>query len=382
MKIGIITVNDKPTNALASGGTEVFVSAFATELKKRGHEVILFASGDSDVEDISIVKSTETALDKIQGKIEKEKGDYISFIDREFISNMLSLRNVVEAKKIEKKVDVFHENTGSPIVGAVLDLLDKPVVSTLHMPITDILKHSQTSQYVQHKNTHYITISEYQKEQLPFQSKRIYNGISMEPYEKCDCSNSDKIIWIGRIDPSTPKGLDDAIKAATACDHSLEYVGFVESGSYFDEKIKPLLNDKVNRREQFTSISEKAAFYKSAKVSLIPIQWEEPFGLTFIESMAAGTPIITYARGAAPELIKDGITGFIVNASDEDIRGNWIIKKTGIEGLQEAITRIYLMEENAYNVMRKNCIEHVKNHFTLAHMVDEYVHYFEELISK
>lgn len=129
------------------------------------------------------------------------------------------------------------------------------------------------------------------KNQLPTASKLIYNGISITPYLKSDDIQwkDDRIVWIGRIDPSTPKGLDEAIITAKSCGVELEYVGFVENGAYYDEKIKPLLSKNIKKLEQFKSIAEKVSFYKRAKLTLLPIQWEEPFGLTFIESMAAGT---------------------------------------------------------------------------------------------
>jgi len=70
--------------------------------------------------------------------------------------------------------------------------------------------------------------------------------------------------------------------------------------------------------------------YSKSKLTLSPIQWEEPFGLVMIESMACGTPVVAFARGSVPEVIADGKTGFIVNPSDNDIRGNWIIKKRAL----------------------------------------------------
>lgn len=101
-----------------------------------------------------------------------------------------------------------------------------------------------------------------------------------------------------------------------------------------------------------------------------------------IESMACGTPVVAFARGSVPEIIKDGETGFIVNPSDDDIRGNWIIKKTGIEGLCEAVERIYSMPEKQYLEMRKACRAHVEKHFTVERMVDEYEKVYEEILAK
>lgn len=123
-------------------------------------------------------------------------------------------------------------------------------------------------------------------------------------------------------------------------------------------------------------------FYHSAKVTLLPIQCEESFGLTLVESMAAGTPVIAYAKGAIPEIIKDGETGFIVNASKDDIRGNWITKAYGLEGLCEALQRLYNMSPIRYLEMRKNCVRHVNDNFKASRMVDQYEALYAELISQ
>jgi len=101
-----------------------------------------------------------------------------------------------------------------------------------------------------------------------------------------------------------------------------------------------------------------------------------------IEAMACGTPVVAYARGSVPEVIKDGETGFIVNSSEEDKRGDWIVKKTGIEGLCEAVEKIYAMPKNQYIEMRKNCRKHVENNFTVEKMVNNYEKVYREIIDK
>ena len=107
---------------------------------------------------------------------------------------------------------------------------------------------------------------------------------------------------------------------------------------------------------------------------------EESFGLTLIEAMSCGTPVVAYAKGAIPEVIKDGITGFIINESEADIRGDWIIKKTGIEGLKEAIEKIYALPEKEYLAMRKACREHIEKNFTLEKMTQSYIEVYKKLI--
>lgn len=104
------------------------------------------------------------------------------------------------------------------------------------------------------------------------------------------------------------------------------------------------------------------------------------FGLVMIGVMSCGTPVVAYARGSVPEVIKDGETGFIVNPSDEDKRGDWIIKKTGIEGLVEAVKRIYSMPENQYQQLRKNCRRHIENNFTAERMINDYVQVYQEIL--
>jgi glycosyltransferase involved in cell wall biosynthesis len=98
--------------------------------------------------------------------------------------------------------------------------------------------------------------------------------------------------------------------------------------------------------------------------------------------MCTGTPIVAYARGAVPEIIQDGKTGFIVNPSADDIRGNWIVKKTGIEGLCEAVQRIYSMPKAEYLQMRKNCRAHIEKNFTLERMTNEYEKVYKKILKR
>ena len=98
--------------------------------------------------------------------------------------------------------------------------------------------------------------------------------------------------------------------------------------------------------------------------------------------MATGTPVVAYAKGAAPELIKDGETGFLINSSPADVRGNWIIKKFGIEGLCEAVERIYSMQPEEYREMRAACAKHISEKYSLMKMAQTYEALYLQIVEK
>jgi len=188
---------------------------------------------------------------------------------------------------------------------------------------------------------------------------------------------------MGRINYT--KGVDLGIEAAEKTKHKLVLASYLDHGDipYYKTEIESHFANKiVSNIGEMKNKKTKSKFLGNAKLFLFPIRWDEPFGIVMIEAMATGTPVIAYALGSVPEVIKDGQTGFIVNASSDDIRGNWIVKKTGVQGLCEAVERIYSLPQDKYLEMRKACRSHVEKHFTVDTMVDKYIKVFEEVISK
>jgi glycosyltransferase involved in cell wall biosynthesis len=175
-----------------------------------------------------------------------------------------------------------------------------------------------------------------------------------------------------------------ALKAASLSKQKIIFCGrkSTENVNFFDQELSPFIDNINVIYIDNTERDEALELFKRSKAFLFPVQWEEPFGLVMIESMACGTPVIAFARGSVPEIIKDGETGLIVNPSDGDIRGNWLVKKTGIEGLCEAIDKIYSLPVGQYQQMRRNCRSLVEKNFTVEKMVNEYEKVYQQILAQ
>jgi glycosyltransferase involved in cell wall biosynthesis len=359
------------------GGIENFISNLALNLFKRGHKIVLYTTGDSNLS-VPILYYYKKALGNDK-------------------SMKLNPYNIVAHfhyfyKKYSSQFDIIHNNAAE-LALYFADFSNSLTIHTLHNNYYDnkrdiLAKYhwleGQKMALTTFKNSPFIAISNYQRLAIPYLNyiKTIYNGINTLSF-KLGEGNKSYIIFFGRIDPV--KGADIAIEVAKKTSKELLIAGFVDKGKkkYFQSKIIPNVdNKKILLSTEMINHEKKIQLFGEAKLFLSPICWEEPFGLVMIEAMATGTPVVAFARGSVPEVIKDGETGFIVNPSDDDIRGDFIIKKTGIEGLCEAVERIYSMPEDQYRKMRKACREHVEKNFTVEKMVDEYEKVYEEIISQ
>ncbi len=238
-----------------------------------------------------------------------------------------------------------------------------PTIYTLHDPITpDVLEKYQ--EYAQVKTIHYIAISEAQKEgaDLPFVGV-VYNGISVEDYP-VGFGDGGYLLTVGRI--RAEKGMHDAIAAAKISNTRLLIAGqhFDHDEimkKYWDTEVSPHIDGKQVLYESVLPREALRERYGNAKAFLFPIHWEEPFGLVMIEAMACGTPVIAYNRGSVSEIVRDGVTGFIVD------------EKKGVAGLVEAIKRIGEIDRAA-------CRKHVEEYFTVEKMVDGYEKIYEKVL--
>lgn len=372
MRIGIAGILNNPILKSSFGGTESFTYQLTESLHKRGNAVTLFADAKSE---------TSARLESVCS-FQDDDTTHGLRIEARFLYHLLQTKEIA---KRSSEFDLVHNNYyDSFFFTPFLDWFHCPTITTVHNDFWQYkpIKKFFMKTYRPGKDM-YVFVSNNARKLAgdPEGSFTIYNGINVSDYAFEPFPNNSYLFWLSRVTPK--KGPKEAIEAAIKTQRKLILSGMcpTEYKNYFQKYVGNLLSETINFIGP-QAFKEKINYYKNAKAFIFPIQWEEPFGLVMIEAMATGTPVITFARGSIPEVIEDGVTGFIVNPSDDDIRGNWLIKKTGIEGLCQAVERIYAMSENDYKQMRRNCRDHVEKNFTIERMVDEYEKVYRNILKR
>ncbi len=327
----------------------------ADGLVKRGHDVTVFAG-----------KGSKTLAKVIDLGIEPFDDLQTSMSDKEYQTFATHHEQRLASLMYEMSTKGSFDIIGNHLVLKTLPFTrftNIPTVYTLHDPITpEKLIHYQ--EYRDEKSIHYIAISNAQKigADLPFAGV-VYNGISIEEYP-VGFGDGGYLLCVGRI--RQEKGVSDAIEASKMINHRLLIAGehfdqYPVMKTYWDTEVKPHIDGKNILYESVLPKEALRQRYGNAKALLFPIHWEEPFGLVMIEAMACGTPVIAYNRGSVSEIVRDGVTGFIVD------------EKKGVGGLVEAIGRINEIDRNA-------CRKHVEDNFTVEKMVEGYEKVYEKVL--
>lgn len=364
MRIAIIASNYLPLGPETTKGTEIFVYAFAREMEKRmaagGGRLTVFCAGDSTLP-VNIESVTARA---VSSEASLPAGKHVIF----------ELALIEKAFRMEKDFDLFHVHIGNgDIALPFVPFIKKPVLVTLHYTIEPYAREFFL-RYKDIPHLHLVGISDSQRRaipELPY-CATIYHGIDEQMFS-FDAEGGESLMWAGRGAPE--KGIEDAVEVARRASHQMRL--FVmrrpEHAAWFERCIQRLGAVHEGIIIHYDTPRERLiGEYQKSKAFIFPIQWEEPFGLVMIEAMSCGTPMIAYARGSAPEIIEDGKTGFLVNPSDADKRGEWIIKESGVEGLMKAVERIYAMDRDDYRAMRQRCRTRVVDRFTIRAMMDAY----------
>lgn len=280
------------------GGVESVVSVLTEALIQRGHAVTLFCAPGS-------LSSAEvvTLLDDLHPD-EIERSLYeVDHVARAFEEIDLGTR--------DGRFDVVHDHCGFTAL-AMADRLDTPLVHTLHGQFTA----ATSSFYLRHGHkAALVSISEAQLASAPAglqPAKAIPNPIDVRAWP-LRAQKDDYLLWIGRM--TAEKGPHRAIIAALAAGVPLILAGVVQPGqqAFFDREIAPHIDGERVRFVGEVGGSVKRSLFAGAQALLMPIRWEEPFGMVMVEALACGTPVIAFPEGAAQELVLDGRTGFLVD---------------------------------------------------------------------
>ena len=275
------------------GGIEWIVSLLADGLVDAGHDVTLFASGDSQTK-AKLAAVFDRAPSHLIGQAETE------------------IRHALSCYERAADFDVVHDHSGPP-AAALSGAVATPAVHTVHGPLNGVPGELYESVARVAPELGLISISLNQrkpKPDLPWIAN-CPNALDFSLYP-CKPHRGDYLLFLGRM--STDKGAHRAIAVAMETGLPLKLAGKRNEPSehdYFAEYVEPHLVDGIEYLGEVTH-GEKVELLQNARATLFPIEWEEPFGLVMIESMACGTPVIATRRGAVPEVIEHGRSGIIV----------------------------------------------------------------------
>jgi glycosyltransferase involved in cell wall biosynthesis len=313
------------------------VTSFLTEgLVSRGHDVTLFATADSQ---------TSGTLRAVCPRGYEE--------DSSLIPKVWECLHISELFEHAEEFDIIHNNFDYlPLT--YTGLITTPVVTTIHgfsspgiLPV-----------YKKYNNkVFYVSISNADRSPELDYIKTIHHGIDINQFD-FQPEPDDYLLFFGRIHPD--KGAKESIEIAKACNKKLIFAGIIQDEAYYEKYIVPHVDNNNVVYAGSAEPDRRNQLLGKATALLHPINFNEPFGLSVIESMACGTPVIAFNRGSMPELIENDKNGFLVNTVSEAIA---------------AVARVK-------DINRAYCRHHVEQYFTINRMVEEYIQVYEMILEK
>jgi len=312
------------------GGTELFIAHLAEGLTQNGIDVVVYATGDSTVK-AELKFLYPKSLWPLQGEI---------------FSSMRDMNHTAWAiADAARDCDILHLNNAAGIASS--RFLNTPIVHTEHHPHENDL----SDFYSYSPNLQYVTISDSQRSlESMLKMRTIHHGIRTEDYP-LRSRKAQYLSFIGRLAPV--KGPHLAIDIAKKTGIPLKIAGEVQPmfRSYFETEVKPHLDGKFIEYIGEADLATKVEFLGNSLAMLFPIQWSEPFGLVMIEAMACGTPVIALSRGSVPEVVRDGVSGFVCKDIDE------MVKRIRNLSISPSTIRGYVEQEFSVGVMVKKYID-------------------------
>lgn len=321
------------------GGTERIVSYLTEELVQRGHEVTLFASGDS-ITKARLVAPWCCAL-RLQEDCRDQTAHHFTMLE-------MVQKEIENFDIVHYHIDYLHyplsRRSRIPHISTLHGRLDTPDLAPL---------------YREYKDIPVVSISDSQRRPLPDINwhSTVYHGLPENLYNLVD-KEGKYLAFIGRFSPE--KRADRAIELAIKTGIPIKLAAKIETLDleYFEEVIKPLLDHPLVEYIGEIGEEDKNEFLGNALALVFLIDWPEPFGLVMIESMACGTPVIAWKNGSVPEIIDHGRSGYIVSSMEE---------------AEQAVKNLSLLD-------KKKVRETFEQRFSTKRMVDDYLEVYEEII--
>lgn len=326
------------------GGTERIISSLTEALTQLGHDVTLFATGDSRTS-ARLVAGAPKALG----------------FDHPFESDAAHVAMLAQVYARASEFDVIHSH---------LDCLAMPFAATNETP-TIITLHGLLNlpgypdALLAFPNLRYVSISDSQRAGLRAGlyelnwAATVYHGIETRLYQFSERPGA-YLLFVGRISPE--KGPEHAIAIARKCGIPLKIAAKIDpkDRKFFEQTVKPLLDNPLIEYLGPVNEQRKGHLMRNALALLLPIRWAEPFGLVFIEALACGLPVLTCPYGAAPEILRDGVTGFMRESDDE---------------LAEAARRVG-------EISRAGCRAWVEQRFDTRQMTQRYLNVYQAALNE
>lgn len=335
MKIGILSPVAWRTPPRHYGPWEQMASNIAEGLVANGQDVTLFATGDS---------LTDGKLDSVISNGYEE--------DRNLDAKVVECLHISNLMEKASSFDVIH-NHYDFLPLSFSKLISTPIITTIHgfssPKIIEVYKkYNQSTSYVSISNSNRSPDLEY--------LATVYNGIQMAEFSFVEFPD-DYLLFFGRIHPD--KGTLEAIEIAKRSKRKLIIAGIIQDHEYFKDKIEPRFDDQIIFVGSAGPEARKNLLGKATAL-LHPINFEEPFGLSVAEAMYCGTPVIAFDRGSMPELINEGVTGYLVK---------------DVGAASDAVNDIN-------SISRNSCHAWAKAKFSSEKMVDDYLELYKQIIQR
>jgi glycosyltransferase involved in cell wall biosynthesis len=334
MRIALLSVLEFRVPPVGYGAIELVVSLLTEELVRRGHDVTLFASGDA----ITKAKLQAVCPRYLRGTLRSRP--------------VLNLLNIATCLEQADTFDIIHNHVHEAM--AFAGLVNTPMLTTLR----GHLDRDWRLLFAHYRGWH-CAISKSAEACLPEKAGFvgvIHNAIDVKSYPFNSGHRQPFLLFLSRI--SHEKGPHLAIEVAKRLRAKLVIAGNVDNAHYFKTMILPQVDGEQIQYMGEADYHTKRELMAQAYCLLAPITWEEPFGLFMAEAMACGTPVIAFQRGAAPEVVKHGVSGFVVNTIDEMVT---------------AVGQVHQIDPRC-------CRAHVEDNFDVPMMVDRYLAAYQKVV--